>query len=205
MWRFADEIRELAGGRRSPSLHWAADVDRSGIFDGSPMVASTFAVLKSPAASTSLGRFRALTKKDRHVPVLPRFSAIPAHRAPPAIRFQYHRRTEDGGAPSRRRHHRLRHGQSRRPDARAHRREAGRDGAASGYARLFGVAGYRACAARSASGISGATMSNSIPIPKQSSLSARRRASPTWRWQPLGAATRCWCPIRAIRSTSTAR
>ena len=61
----------------------------------------------------------------------------------------------------------------------------------------------RGCAARSATGTSAAGASSSIPIRKRSSPSGRRRASRIWRWPRSAAATRCWCPTPAIRSTST--
>ena len=73
------------------------------------------------------------------------------------------------------------------PTPQAHRRQAGRDRAASRHARLFGVEGHPAPArARSATGTNAAGASNSTPRPRRSSPSARRKASRTWRSRTLG-------------------
>ena len=95
---------------------------------------------------TSLGRFRALTQGRPHGS--PSGNVVRAHRAPAPVRLLDHLRAQDGGAPPRRGHHRLRHGQPRRPDAAAHRRQARRDRAAARHAWIFGVEGHSAPAPR---------------------------------------------------------
>ena len=89
------------------------------------------------------------------------FSADPVQfarieRLPPYV-FQHHRRAQDGGAPPRRGHHRLRHGQPRRADAaRTSSPSWSRPCSAATRTATRCRAAYRACAARSASGISAA-------------------------------------------------
>ena len=102
-------------------------------------------------------------------------STSPANRvrapdAPAAVRLQHHDRAQDGRAPPRRGHHRLRHGQPRRPDAAAHRRQAGRDRAARPTRTATRCRrASRGCAARSATGTSAATASSSTRRPRRSS------------------------------------
>ena len=71
------------------------------------------------------GRATAATYVARTVPgayarmtaCLPPRHVVRAHRAPAPVRLLHHLRAQDGRAPARRGHHRLRHGQPRRPDA----------------------------------------------------------------------------------------
>ena len=74
----------------------------------------------------------------------PRFHRI--RRLPPYV-FEEVNRLKAAPARRGRRHHRLRHGQSRHADAQAHRRQADRDGARPQVRPLFGLQGHpRACA-----------------------------------------------------------
>jgi len=78
-----------------------------------------------------------------------RLARISAHQAASAVRVQHHDRAENGGPAPWRGHRRHEHGQSGRPHAQAHRRQADRSGTAAGYPRLFGVQGESpGCAAR---------------------------------------------------------
>ena len=70
------------------------------------------------------------------------------HQAPSPLRLQRSQRAEGQGARRRARRDRPRHGQSRRPDPRAHRRQADRGGAEPENPRLFGVARHRRAAPR---------------------------------------------------------
>ena len=156
---------DVGRGRLQVEFHDDAGSLRPDLCIAASVADSPLGLRKSwpPPLLTSLGRFRALTPERSACPHPPatEFARLDA---PAAVRLQHHDRAQDGRAPPRRGHHRLRHGQPRRPDAAAHRRQAGRDRAAPRHARLFGVArASRGCAARSATGTSGARASSSIP------------------------------------------
>ena len=120
---------------------------------------------------------------------------VPPHPAPAALCVRRGQPAEGGGAGGRQGHHRSRHGQPRQPDAGAHRREAGRDGARRQDPPLLDLARHPG----PAQGLGrllrrAASASASTPRPRSASRWAPRRGWPTSPRRSRRRATRSSSP-----------